>query len=415
MTCRTGYWSDSLTSYFAELFGQKFTGAFELSPLRKNDIEEIAEQRGINYKRFIEEIIAKEIQPLAINPLTLEILFDIYSHSSSFPNSKEELFFLSCKKLCTEPNFERQFHYPKTNPLSPEKRIALASRIAAVIVFCNKRVIDLKNGVQFDSDAISVDLLLEGKEYTDNYCFEYTQNDIIETITQTSLFSSRGNLQFGFSHLAYSEYLAAKFIYNHKFGIEQINSLIKISTDEESKIIPQMKEVAAWMSSIDSKVTKDTILNDPQNILYGDLEALKPEDKENLVSSLLDKLSHSSINDTDWGLRLQYKKLNHPKLSEQLKPYIEDKKCHFVARRVAINIVEACFIHDLNPSLISLALDNTEDLHIRKNAIHALAETGDIEVKKKLQSLATQPQEFDLHDEIKGNFIKCNLARNHIQ
>lgn len=401
ITCRTGYWSECLTDFFNNLFGADNVGTYELAPLKKSDIEEAAEKIGLNASRFIEEIITKEIQPLAINPLTLDLLFQSYIHSTSFPSSKEELFYSACKRLCTEPNFERQLLY-QTNSLSPEKRIALASRIAAVMLFCDKRVVDLRNNFELSVDAISIDILLEGKEYTDNFEFPFSQRDLIETITQTSLFSSRGDLQFGFSHLAYSEFLAAKFISNHGLEIEQIKSLITLSTDEENKIIPQMKGVAAWMSMINSKVAEDTIKNDPQNILIGDLDILSLEYKEKLVNSLLEKLSNNTIDDGDWGLHKQYKKLNHPTLSEQLKPYIVNKDSYFLARRVAIDIAEACRLTELNPNLIDLALDESEDIHARSNAVHALIETGDIETKKKLIPLATLPQELDKDDDIKA-------------
>jgi len=406
ITCRTGYWSDCLTDFFNDLFGAINVGAYELAPLKKSDIEEAAKQAGLNSSRFIEEIITKEIQSLAINPLTLELLFQVYPQSNSFPASKEEIFYSACKRLCTEPNFERQLLYQK-KCLSPEKRIALASRIAAVMVFCDKRVVDLRNNYKLSDDAISIDVLLEGEEYTDNFGFQFTQQDLIETLTQTSLFSSRGNLQFGFSHLAYSEYLAAKFISNHGLEIEQIKSLITLSTDEENKIIPQMKGVAAWMSMINSKVAEDTIKNDPQNVLIGDLDVLSLEYKEKLVDSLMEKLSNNTIDDGDWGLHKQYKKLNHPKLSEQLKPFIANKDSYFLARRVAIDIAEACKITDLNSNLIELALDETEDIHARSNAIHALIETGDVETKKKLIPLAKETQELDINDDIKAYSLKA--------
>ena len=113
-----------------------------------------------------------------------------------------------------------------------------------------------------------------------------------------------------------------------------------------------MKNVAAWMSMINSKVAEDTIKNDPQNILIGDLDILSLEYKEKLVNSLLEKLSNNTIDDGDWGLHKQYKKLNHPNLSEQLKPYIVNKDSYFLARRVAIDIAEACRLTDLNSHLI---------------------------------------------------------------
>ena len=406
ITCRTGFWSDYLTLYFNKLFGGENVGAYELAPLKKSDVKLAATQIGLNSENFINEIINRELQPLAINPLTLDLLIQEYIKTNSFPSSKQELFYYGCKTLCSEPNFERQMIY-KTSNLSPEKRIALASRIAAVMIFCNKGVIDLGKIKTYSNDRITVDLLLEGEENTDDFSFEYVQQDLIDTITNTSLFTSRGNLLFGFTHLAFAEYLASKFIANNHLEMEQIKSLISLSTDDENKIIPQMKGVASWLSIIDAKVAEETIKNDPQNILHGDLDVLSISYKEKLVDSLLEKFSENTIVDGDWGLHKQYKKLNHPNLHQQLKPYIENKDSYFLARRVAIDIAEACNLNELNPSLLKVALDETEDIHIRSNAVHALIETGDTETKKQLIPLATQPQELDKNDDLKGYALRA--------
>lgn len=406
ITCRTGFWSNSLTIYFIQLFGKEKVGAFELAPLKKSDVELAATNAGLNSEQFIQEVINKEVQPLAINPLTLNLLIREFSQSNCLPSTKEELFYAGCKTLSTEPNFEKQLIY-RSNTLSPEKRIALASRIAAVIIFCDKRVIDLTNNRSISENAIKIDKLLEGEEFTDNFVFQFTQQDIIETITQTSLFSSRGNLQFGFSHLAYAEYLAAKFITNHRLEIEQIKSLITISTDEENKIIPQMKGVAAWLSNINTEVAYETIKNDPQNLLYGDLDVLSIEYKEKLVDSLLEKLSNNTIDDGDWGLHKQYKKLNHPNLSSQLKPVITDKNSYFLARRVAIDIAEECNLMDLSQCLLDLALDKTDNIHARSNAVHSLIKIGDYNTRKRLIPFVSEPQVEDIYDELKGYSLQA--------
>ncbi|MBD0403649.1 hypothetical protein [Flammeovirga sp. EKP202] len=406
ITCRTGFWSDYLTLYLKKLFGGENVEAYELTPLKKLDVKLATNQIGLNSENFINELIDKELQPLAINPLTLDFLIQEYIKTNSFPSSKQELFYYGCKTLCSEPNFERQMIY-KTSNLSPEKRIALASRIAAVMIFCNKGVIDLGKIKTYSNDRITVDLLLEGEENTDDFSFEYIQQDLIDTITNTSLFTSRGNLLFGFTHLAFAEYLASKFIANNHLEIEQIKSLISLSTDDEDKVIPQMKGVASWLSIIDTKVAEETIKNDPQNILHGDLDVLSISYKEKIVDSLLKKFSENTIVDGDWGLHKQYKKLNHPNLYQQLKPYIEDKERNFLPRRVAIDIAEACKLYELNSCLLKVVFDETEDIHIRSHVVHALIEIGDSETKKQLIPLATQPQELDKDDDLKGYALQA--------
>lgn len=406
IACRTGYWTGSLNSFFELYFGENKVAIYELTPLRKKEVEIAAQLSGIATESFLNEVIRKNVQPLAINPLTLEFLLKNYKLNNQFPSTRAELFHNGCKILCTEPDSDRMLAYSATQN-SPERRIALASRIAAIMIFCNKYYIDLNNSGIAEENAITLENLLEGEEIADNFTFNFTQSDLKETILQTALFSSRGNLRFGFSHLAYAEYLAAKYIANHNLEIEQIKSLITISSDSEGKIIPQVKGVASWLNHLSENLTEYTIGSDPQNLLYGDTDFLDSSKKEKLVKSLLDKFNENSIDDMDWGLRKYYKKLNHENLVSQLKPYIENQKTYFLARRSAIDVAEECELTELNDVFLKIALDKSDDITTRSNVIHALIKLGSEENKKHLIPIAMEPHEEDYNDDLKGNALRA--------
>jgi hypothetical protein len=406
ITCRTGYWPEVLSQFLSDFFGKENFGILELAPLRITDVELAAKSASLNSDRFLMEIINNELQTLAINPLTLNILINEYQFNNHIASTKETLFFNGCRLLCTEPNKGRQsIIYAVTT--SPERKVALASRIAAVMIFCNRQIIDLHSQPLSDENTLSLDMLLEGEEITDDYTFNFTQQDLKDTIIQSSLFTSRGNSYYVFSHFAYCEFLAAKFITNHQLAIEQIQSLITISSDNEGKIIPQIKGTAAWLGILSSKLTEFTIKHDPQNLLYGDINNLNDDYKRNLVESLLNKFNENTIDDSDWGLNKHYKKLVHPNLSTQIKSFIEDPKTNFLVRRVAMNIAEACNLIDLNQVLLKIALDSSEDIHSRSNAAYALIKLGDNEIKKKLIPLAIEPQGDDLDDDLKGYSLRA--------
>ena len=404
--CRTGFWPETLTYFLKEFFGNENFGIYELAPLRKIDVEIAAKSYNLNSDNFLNEVIKKEVQTLSIHPITLKLLINEYQFNNHILSTKETLFYNGCKLLCTEPNVERQVIFLSTS-VSPERKVALAARIAAVMIFCNRQIIDLNYQPNPQDNTISLDMLLEGEETTDDFTFNFTQQDLKETITQSSLFSSRGNSRFGFSHFAFAEFLAAKFITNHQLEIEQIQSLITVSSDKEGKIIPQIKGTAAWLGILTSKLTEFTIKHDPQNLLYGDINNLNNEYKRSLVESLLSKFNENTIDDSDWGLYKHYKKLIHPFLSDQIRPYIENPKTYFLARRVAIDIAEACGLTDLNEVLLQIALNSKEDIHARSNAVHALIFLGDDELKRKLIPLAIEPQEEDLNDDLKGYTLRA--------
>lgn len=401
IACRTGSWPETLSNFLSDLFEKEKFGIYELAPLRKVDVELAARFSNIDSDYFLKEIINKEIQSFAINALTLDFLIKEFQFNNHISESKETLFYNGCKLLCTEPNPERQF-ISSLAIISPEKKVALACRIAAVMVFCNRQIIDLSSHPHIDHNTLRLAMLLEGEETTEDYTFNFTQQDLKETITQSSLFSSRGSLYYGFSHFSYAEFLAAKYITNHQLEIEQIQSLITISDDSERKIIPQIKGTAAWLGILAPKYTEFLIKHDPQNLLYGDAINLKDDYKKSLVESLLLKYNENTIDDSDFTLYKHYKKLVHPTLSDQIKPFIENPKAYFLTRRVSIDIAEACNLIDLNEVLLKIALDSLEEIHARSNAVHALITLGNEELKKKLIPLALEQQDEDLNDDLKG-------------
>ena len=58
--------------------------------------------------------------------------------------------------------------------------------------------------------------------------------------------------------------------------------------------------------------------------------------------TLLKLYDEERLLDAGWAPRTQYKRLEHPGLAEQLRPYIVDGGKSLSARRVAIDIAEAC-------------------------------------------------------------------------
>lgn len=404
--CRSGSWNDSLHSFLIDFFNKDNVALYEIAPLRHVDISKAAKHYGINEKEFIQEVIKKEVQPFAINPLTLNFLISEYKNYQKISPTKEKIFYEGCRILCSEPNIDRQFISGKGN-LSPEKRLALASRIAALMVFCNKPRVNIMQINSADSNTLTLEEILEGDEITENFTFSFTQQDIVETITQTSLFSTNGANCYSFYHWAYAEYLAAKFIVNHEFEVKQILSLITILSDDEGKIVEQVKGAATWLGIISKKLLEHSIKTDPMSLLNGDLASISNESKKEMVQSILDKLEATNITDSNWSLRFQYHKVNHPTLAEQLRPYIEDTTKGFLVRRVAIDIIEACELNQLNGALMEVALNKKDNSYIRKEAMHALSIVADDSSKLNLKPYAIESNDDDIDDELKGTALSA--------
>jgi hypothetical protein len=60
-----------------------------------------------------------------------------------------------------------------------------------------------------------------------------------------------------------------------------------------------------------------------------------------------------------------------------LKPLIIDKAASLVSRRAAIDIAEACKVITVQENLAEIALDVTENYHLRIRAADAFCEVAD--------------------------------------
>ncbi len=408
ISCRTADWPEILKDEFDTIWGGESVGVYELAPLRRKDVTEAAQFLGLDSSGFIEAIEKKEIQSLASNPITLNFILEEYKHKKQFSDTRSELFLRGCEHLCTETNPDRQATQ-QIGKLSTAKRLSLTSRIAALMIFCNRSAIYMHTNI---SDLKETDLTLqmvqEGEDTTADLTFGFTERDLREAVKYSALFSSRGPYRFGFVHQSYTEFLAARYLALHQLNIEQIKSLFLLSNDPDQMTIPQLRETMAWLCSIKPKVFQELIKSDPQSMLLSDIISFEPGLRRDLVESLLNKFEQQKIIDTDRRSYAQYQKLKHPGLESQLRPYIEDKAKHFLVRRVAIDIAETCGVESLQNLLTDVALDHLDDVHIREQATHAVSIIADDKTRLRLKPLAMEEQQEDKEDQLKG-YSLCAL------
>ena len=216
------------------------------------------------------------------------------------------------------------------------------------MIFCNKYAVYIKKKILDEKETdLAISALQEGEETTDIYKFNFTERDLREAVKQTALFSGRGPDRIGFVYQSYAEFLAARYLALHQLSIQQIKSLIQVSNDRDQVVIPQLKDTTSWLNSIMPEMIQETIKTDPQSVLSSDIASMEYRLRRDLVESLLKQFEQQKIIDADWGRYSQYQKLKHPDLESQLKPYIKDKTKHFLVRRGAIDMAEACEMQSL--------------------------------------------------------------------
>lgn len=401
IACRTADWSNLLERTLKGLWGSDNLKVMELAPLRKIDVYSAATELKINADRFINEVFEKEVIPLAIKPITLKFLLNLYIRNKAFPSTQKELYLQGCELLCEEAN-ESRVESRNTGSLRAKDRLKIASRIAALMIFSNKYAIwrSINLGDVPEEDLTIGDI--SGKQLAlQKVSLVMSESDIEETLS-TGLFTSRGANRFGWAHQTYAEYLAALYVTQNELPITQIMSLIEhpIILDSERRLIPQLHEVTAWLSTMNPKLFQEIIIRDPQVLLRSDISSLLLDDKKLLVSALLQLYDNDKIINMD--LDEYFYKLNHPYLEMQIKLYLHDYTRNPVARSAAVRIARACKLTVIQDELLKVSLNKDEDYQVRVQASLALCEFADEETTRMLFPLAKIDAEADSDEELKG-------------
>jgi predicted NACHT family NTPase len=400
LTCRTADWRSTLEENLRQIWGKDNVGIYELAPLRRVDVEEAVGKNHLDSEAFLREIQAREAVPLAIQPITLNFLLRIYRENKQFPSTRKELYYKGCRNFCDENNPYRREAGQK-GKLDLDKRMMIAGRIAAVIIFANRVAIWTGSGEPPSKNYIAIQELC-GIETLDEREFSVTETATEEVLKITSLFSSYGDghNSFCFTHQTYAEFLAAWYLAQHRMTLAQRMSLLQHPADPDRKLVPQLHEVAAWLASLVSDAFREIVETDPDVILHSDVATADQESCVVLVESLLrlhneEKLLYES---RSW----LYQRLKDKNLVSQIQPYITDISKSEDARYVAIDIARACQLEVLQHDLANVAIDPSQPYWVRVNAAYTVSEIGDIETKKILKPLALGEAGDDPNNELKG-------------
>ena len=403
IACRTFAWPHApLETAFQKIWGEAAVGVFELAPLRRRDVADAAKQQGIDPQRFIDEVQNANAVPFAIKPLTLNLLFRLYERDGSLPSRRLELYTEGCLSLCEEHSANRR-GAGRLGRLNGKQRYRLAGRLAAVTMLANRYAIWIDPITEGPPDAdVPLAELATGAETGDFQQFDASDDNIREVL-DTGLFSSRGPARIGWAHQSYAEFLAADYLVSKHTVLENI---LKVLCHPSGGLIPQLWMVAAWAASRDPELRRLLIAREPFTLLRGDLLSWTPEDLATLTQELLTAFQEQRAHDFSWGIASEYRKLAHPGLADQLRPFITDASRNVIARRAALMIARACGLGELRSEILSAALDPTDESSIRAQAVSALETCGDDTSIAQLLPLARDELGTDPNREIKGRALQ---------
>jgi len=364
-----------------------------LAPLRRCDVADAATSFGISaVDPFVKEIVRSGAVPFATNPTTLRFLIEAYKKAGAFPSKRSELFLKGLKELCREPR-DQVRRSPQESELQAEQRLVIAARIAAVSVFSNRPIIKLKS----EEGSVGISDLAGESEFVGNIEVRVTAEAIAQ-VQKSAVFASGR-----FAHRTYAEFLAAWYVCLHNVPPLTVLALIVHPLDRGGHIAPQLHETTAWLASFSEAVFNHVLAVEPEILLDSDTGSLELASKEKIVAGLL---ARAATGDPIYRLRRGiwrlYECLSHPRLAQQLLPWLADSTRPADAREVALEIAHACSVKGLDPELLQIALNPCEPYRLRLRSTITVAEGTDEESKKELRPLTLRYIDEDPHDELKA-------------
>lgn len=402
IACRTAEWPALLEDGLTQQWGEGAIQIVELAPLRRVDVVIAAQTRGIESLDFLNAVRNAEAVPLAIRPITLDFLLTMYLQTGSLPSTQVELYQRGCRLLCEELSKSRRASGAKGN-LTADQRMVIAGRIAALTLLSSRYAICTEaDQCNFLPGTLSIREITGGTEKIAGGVFAVTEAAVEETLG-TGLFSACGAGLLGWSHQTYAEFLAAWYLCQQQIPQDQILSLIRHPGDAHNHLVPQLEEMASWIACMAPGVFKEIMTTDPAVLLRSDVATADASDRENLVTRLLEKSEEGLLQDRwIYDYRQRFRKLNYPRLHEQLTPIIIDRGREPEARRLAISIAEACCCVEIQSELADAALDINDVLVVRVHAAYAVQRIADKATRERLKPLAIGEAGDDPDDELKG-------------
>lgn len=405
IACRSAEWPRLLEDALCKHWGRAGVGVFELTPLREGDVALEAEAKGIPAPVFLDKISQRRAGPLASRPITLKFLLNIFE--TGIPEKRSELYRQGCLRLCEETNVSYMASR-RIGTLSPARKLAIARRIAAVLIFCKRGAVSMEPDLGDVAEADVALQELEGGTEDVSGCSVAVDLKSLHEVIETGLFRRLpGGSRFTFWHQTYAEFLAAEYLVQRCAAMPQMMSLITHPGDPGGRIVPQLSETAAWLAEMHAEVFGRIVRSDPQVLLRSDVGTADHEDKSNLIEALLSLFDAGEITDHEWSLRRAYYKLDHPNLAAQLTPFIENRSRSIAARRFAIDVAEECpNASPLQGLLADIALNESETTAIREQAAYAVMKIGSDETRIRLKPLALSSDEVSTTREMRGTVLR---------
>lgn len=380
----------------------------EIAPLSRSDARAAALARlgsDLDAERFLGAISDADAESFASRPQTLFALISRFAQGQSLTGSQEDLFRSLCTTLADPSPVQPHAIHGSPRRTSRAERYQLASRICAAMLLSNRSTLSLEQqpverGGTLDLTSIT------GAERTENIVLRVTESELWEAVN-TALFTASSDRYGLAAHLTFAEFMTADWLTRRIEPLPQVVALLTDPNDVERRIVPQLRQVAAWLSAMRQDVFDAIAMAEPDIILWSDVVQLPPSRRPQLVEALLRGTTDNVILNPPLGFRDRLGRLDHPQLAEQLTPVLQDKSLPERTRELAIDIALANQVPALADPAVAVALDQSETTALRAWAARLIAEVGASSHRKALIGVASSPPETDVADELKGSTLRA--------
>ncbi len=356
----------------------------------------LASEQGAD--AFITSVEEADVSVFAARPLTLLELVEQHRRGESLSTSQAGLYESMCQRLAD--------HRPgnsgttrATLRTTPRQRYLLARRISALMILGNRRTLWLGEGPRLDRNALQLGDIA-GDEMLGSERVSASETELREAIN-TGLFTAVGETGLQ-AHTTLAEFMSAAWVIAHNLPLVQVLSLISDAADPERHVIPQLRQVGAWLAAGRNEVFEHISATDPDLLLWNDVVHLPIERRSLLVDALLRAVDENRLPNPPLFQHRPLSRLAHPGLSDQLLRIVAESARHPRVRHMALDIADACRLTPIATAAADIALNPREPLDLRTTAASLVAEAGTDSDRFRLVSLATQPMSDDPQDQLKG-------------
>jgi hypothetical protein len=402
LVCRDAEWPLKEGTELMSLWEPEDVGRFKLQRLRVCDAEEAARHWGLSEQKtaeFMAAIRKAAIEEFAARPITLQMLVEEFKLNHGLPGTRIQVFERGCLRLCRQDPDRAKFlkkavgfQFTERQLFSPVTKAAaltLLCRYSGISETPSQHRLDFESLIPKDANA--------------------EERAKIEVALGTALFADAGHQSRCFAHPSYADYLAA--VYLSGFPLAQIFDLICIRSGEGRHVVPQLSEVAAWLALKHEDFANWLIVHEPEILLRNDASSLSQKTRERFVSELFKRLQKEEAFD-DWQLKRFYASFYHPKLAEQLRPYLKDPKTSRFAMRAAIHLAQINRLNELFEELFDIAKDRSVENGLREQAMNAVCDLIHDTRLAELEPFARCEAGPDPHDELRAAALKTMIPRH---